>query len=109
MKKIKYISFFILVLFLQSTIYLKANNRIVYLISNPRSSMLEFLRMIGERGDFKVMHIPANYAYCHANDYVELVKGWYREDAPSNYVQAKEDILKEAEKKMFLLEKTPIL
>jgi len=71
---------------------------IVYLISNPRASLVEFLRMIGTRGDIKVMHIPANYAYCHANNYVETVKGWYRDDAPTTYSQAKEDIIEEAKK-----------
>jgi len=76
------------------------HNRKVYLISNPRASLVQFLRMIGNRGDFKVMHIPANYAYCNVpeHDYTKLVEGWYREDAPTTYAQAKEDILKEAEK-----------
>ncbi len=75
----------------------KAENRIVYLIANPRASMVEFLRMIGNRGDFKVMHIPANWAYCHAHNYTKLTEGWYREDAPKTYLQAKDDIYKEAE------------
>ncbi len=78
--------------------YLVGNNRISYLIANPRASLVEFLRMVGNRGDFKVMHIPANWAYCHAHNYTDIAKGWYREDAPTTYAQAKADILKEVEK-----------
>jgi Sulfotransferase domain len=77
---------------------LTAHNRIVYLIANPRTCMVEFLRMIHARdGDFKVMHIPANWAYCHVNNYLDIVKGWYREDAPTSYVEACQTILQEAE------------
>lgn len=78
---------------------LLAQNKLVYCICNPRSSLVELLRMMGERGDFKVMHIPANWAYCNndAHNYTEITKGWYREDAPSTYAKANEDILKEAE------------
>lgn len=72
-------------------------HKIVYLIANPRTCMVEFLRMIHARNDFKVMHIPANWAYCHVNNYLDIVKGWYREDAPTSYAEAREAILKEAE------------
>lgn len=71
---------------------------IVYLIANPRAGLVEFLRMIGERGDFKVMHIPGNWAYCRVHDFTHLVDGWYREDAPATYAETKADILKWAEK-----------
>lgn len=77
---------------------IKAQNRVVYLIANPRTCMVEFLRMMYARnGDFKVMHIPANWAYCHVNNYLDITQGWYRADAPTNYAEAKEAILKEAE------------
>ena len=72
-------------------------HRIIYCMCNPRSALIELLRMVGERGDFKVMHIPGNWAYCHAHNYTELTKGWYREDAPAIYEQTLADILKEAE------------
>lgn len=74
-----------------------AQHTIVYLIANPRTCMVELLRMMGERKDFKVMHIPANWAYCHVHNYLDIVKGWYREDAPQTYNQALSDILKESE------------
>jgi len=73
---------------------------IVYVISNPRASLVELLRWAGNLNHFKVMHIPANYAYCNVpeHDYTKIVEGWYRQDSPTTYKQAKDDILKEAEK-----------
>ena len=75
-----------------------SQNQIVYLISNPRASMVELLRWAGNNNNFKVMHIPANYAYCHANNFVKTVEGWYRADAPTTYEEAMNDISKEADK-----------
>ncbi len=77
---------------------IQSHKRIVYLVATTRSAMVETLRMMGERGDFKIMHIPANWAFCHVNNFTHLTKGWYRDDAPTTYAKAKEDILKEAEK-----------
>ena len=77
---------------------IQANNRIFYLIANPRASLVQFLRMIGNRGDMKVMHIPANWAYCHEHNFLDITEGWYRQDAPTTYEEAKNDILKEVEK-----------
>lgn len=84
-----------------------SQNEIYYLISTPRSSLVEFLRMVGQSNAFRVMHIPGNWAYCHAHNYTELCKGWYRNDAPTNYTQVKDEILKEAAKaKVFVGENT---
>ena len=58
--------------------------------------MVEFLRMMHARNDFGVMHIPANWAYCHVNNYLDIVEGWYRQDAPTSYAEARNDIMKEA-------------
>lgn len=79
---------------------LLGQNKLVYCICNPRSKLIELMRMIGNRGDFKVMHIPANWAYCNvpAHIYTDITKGWYREDAPATYAKAQEDIFNEAEK-----------
>ncbi len=77
---------------------LQAQHRIFYLIANPRASLVHFLRMVGNRGDMKVIHIPANWAYCHEHNYLAITEGWYRKDAPATYEAAKRDILKEAEK-----------
>jgi hypothetical protein len=75
---------------------LQPAEKIVYLIATPCSKTLEVLRMIHERGDFNVMDIPANLAYCHVHNYVHLVEGWYRDDAPTTYLQAAQEIDKMA-------------
>ncbi len=72
------------------------NYPIVYLVATPCSGMVELLRMMHERGDMTVMHIPANLAYCHVHNYVDIVRGWYREGAPVNYQQAVAEIDKMA-------------
>ena len=87
--------------FLSMAFFTMKSYNIVYLIANPRSGLVEVLRMSGERKDHKVMHIPANWAYCHAHKdqgFTDIAKGWYREDAPTTYEAAKNDIYKEAEK-----------
>lgn len=72
------------------------NHSIVYLMATPCSGMVELLRMMHERGDMTVMHIPANLAYCHEHNYVDIVRGWYRDDAPVNYNQVVTEIDKMA-------------
>lgn len=77
---------------------LAEHNKLVYSVCNPRSKLIELLRSFGTRGDFKVMHIPGNWAYCHEHNFTDIVKGWYREDAPSTYLKTKQDIYEELNK-----------
>lgn len=56
--------------------------------------MVECLCMVGNSGDYKIMHIPANWACCNVHNYTEITKYWYRKDAPDSYKKAKEEILK---------------
>ena len=74
---------------------LAAENKLVYCVCNPRSKLIELLRSVGARGDFKVMHIPGNWAYCHEHNFTDITAGWYREDAPATYKKANEDIYSE--------------
>lgn len=81
-------------------------NPIIYMIATPCSAMTQVLRMVHQRGDFTAMHIPANLAYCHEHNYLDLVKGWYKDDAPTTYQQALTEIKKAAEKKPLFIAET---
>ena len=84
-----------------------AENKLVYCVCNPRSKLIELLRCVGSGSDFKVMHIPGNWAYCHKHNFTDITKGWYREGAPTTYQQTKEDIYKElAKQSVFVGENT---
>lgn len=81
-------------------------NQIIYMISTPCSAMTQFLRMIAQRKDFMAMHIPANFAYCYQHNDLDLVKGWYKEDAPTTYEKAYQTIQKEALKQPLFIAET---
>ncbi len=94
MKNKLYLTIFLLTSFL---IQLNANqNKIIYLISPPRSLSVAFLRMMYARGDFKIMHEPCvlPYALIHYKDHT---KDWFRKDVPQTFQEVKEKIIQEAE------------
>lgn len=71
---------------------------ITYIVATPCSGLIETLRMMHQRGDMNVMHIPGNLAYCHVHNYLNIVQGWYRDDAPTSYAQAAAEIESMAQK-----------
>lgn len=71
-------------------------NKIVYLISPPRSLSVAFLRMMQSRGDFTIMHEPSQFAF-NLSYSPELVQNWFRPHALTSFDQVKTSILKEAE------------
>lgn len=82
----------------------RIHHNIVYLAATPCSAMVEVLRMIAQRGDMLAMHIPGNLAYCHVPRYIDgktinylnIVKGWYKDEAPTTYQKTAEVIHQQA-------------
>ena len=76
------------------------SNKIIYLISPPRSSSVAFLRMMQARNDFIIMHEPTILAHHYFNHTKELQAGiiteWYNEDASKTFEEVKEKILENA-------------
>jgi sulfotransferase family protein len=73
-----------------------ASNKIVYLISPPRSLSVAFLRMMEARGDFEVFQEPSQKAYCIIH-YPDLLKKWFLVDVPSTFNEVKNKIFQAAE------------
>ncbi len=81
----------------QSILFAKndeAENKLVFLISPPRSLSVGFLRMIEARGDFAIYHEPLISVY----DFIyfqELTKDWFLDGAYETYDQVKKDLFEE--------------
>ena len=73
----------------------KTENKIVYLISPPRSLSVAFLRMMEARGDFTTMNEPSQWAYNVIENY-EMAKPWFKNDAPQTFDEVKQIIFKKA-------------
>ena len=71
-------------------------NKIVYLISPPRSLSVALLRMMHARGDFEVFQEPSMRAYDLIH-YPELTKEWFLHNAPSTFQEVKQQIYQAAE------------
>lgn len=87
-----FVFFIYLTIFLHS--YLKGGegeNKIVYLISGPRSLSTVFLRMMESRGDFIIYNEPTIPVFHAVNDTSET-KGWFREDANTTFDEVKRKI-----------------
>ncbi len=106
-KKMGYIFLIMLAISLASTflpVVIKANselfaskkNKIVYMISPPRSLSVAFLRMMESRGDFKVMNEPSQWAWCSIDQY-EKAKKWFKKDAPKTFDEVKKIIFNKAQ------------
>ncbi len=89
---------YIIVLLLIINNQLWAGNKIVFLISPPRSLSVAFLRMMESRGDFIIMNEPFISAYTLLKYDYGVVRPWLREDAPRTYEQAKRRVLDTAQK-----------
>lgn len=77
---------------------LSAAQKIVYLISPPRSMSVAFTRMMEARGDFAIFHEPSQYAYDKIY-YPELTATWFRDGALSTFDEVKKALLAKAEQK----------
>lgn len=65
-------------------------NKIIYLVSPPRSLSVAFTRMMYERGDFEIFHEPSQLVY-NKKYFPEHVH-WWRPDAPQTYDEVKNRI-----------------
>lgn len=72
-------------------------NKIIVLISPPRSLSVAFLRMMQARGDFVIFHEPTQSVY-NRQHYEDFSKGWFREDSPRTFAEVKNRILEQAQK-----------
>ena len=72
-------------------------NKIVYLISPPRSLSVAFLRMMQARGDFSIMHEPSQSVLFARTHPAEVFQDWFRSDAFQSYDEVKAAILQKAE------------
>ena len=70
-------------------------NKIVYMISPPRSLSVAFLRMMEARGDFSVMNEPSLASWCLANQQ-KFGQEWFKEDTPKSFNEVKNVIFKKA-------------
>ena len=66
----------------------KPSNKIIYLITPPRSLSVAFTRMMQERGDHEVFHEPSQYAYdmCY---YPDIAEAWYKKDSYATFNDVK--------------------
>ena len=75
---------------------ISANNKIVYLISPPRSLSTVFLRMMQQRGDFFIFNEPSQSAFvAHYNP--KLISSLYKPNVPQSFLTVKEEIFKAAQ------------
>ena len=76
------------------------SNKIIYLISPPRSSSVAFLRMMQARNDFIIMHEPtilAHHFFNHTKEFESgIITEWYNENAPKTFEEVKKQILENA-------------
>lgn len=94
MKKV----FSMTVVFFAMTASLFSANKIIYLISPPRSMSVAFTRMMQERGDFEIYHEPSQCAYDKLY-YPELTATWFRKEAFLTFEQVKIELLTQAQQK----------
>ncbi len=69
-----------------------SENKIIYLISPPRSMSVAFTRMMQERGDFEIFHEPSMYAYDRIH-YPEVTASWFRKGAFFSFDEVKQQLL----------------
>jgi hypothetical protein len=70
---------------------LSGANKIVYLISTPRSLSTAFLRMMQARGDFVIFNEPSQCSFV-AQYNPELIDNLYKDHAPQNFGDVKRNI-----------------
>lgn len=72
----------------------RSNNKLIYLISTPRSLSVAFLRMIQAHGQFTIFHEPSQCAF-NSITWPELVPMIYLENAPKTFKAVKQKIFNE--------------
>ncbi len=95
MLKIKSLILFFAIFAVNPFIHSNKQNKIIYLISPPRSLSVAFLRMIAARGDFTILHEPSQWAFDSIH-YHDLTKDWFRQDAPATFEDVKKKIFTHA-------------
>lgn len=75
--------------------FINCENKIIYLISPPRSLSVAFLRMMEARGDFKIMHEPAMSPYVFLDP--NLTADWMKPDAFKTFAEVKQKISENAQ------------
>lgn len=81
-----------------------SHNKIIYLISSPRSLSVAFTRMMQARGDFSIFHEPCECAF-NTITWPDMAQKVYKEASPKTFDAAKQVILQEAlEKPVFVKE-----
>ncbi|MDP1609294.1 MAG: hypothetical protein Q8L98_08295 [Chlamydiales bacterium] len=86
---------FFLLLLVFSASFLSAENKIIFLISTPRSLSVGFLRMMQARQDFEIFHEPTNAPY-DAIHYKEFYEENFREDCFRSFDEITETIFEKA-------------
>lgn len=71
---------------------LPAEEKIIYMISPPRTCSVVFTRMLHARGDFEIYHEPTLYAY-NIIRFPHWAAEWYKPSAYSTYQEVKEVLL----------------
>lgn len=91
-------AFILAIVLFNNPCYGEPENKIIVMISPPRTLSTAFMRMMQARGDFEIYHeITANpYNLIH---YKEYTADWFREDAPKTYEEAKSRWLEGAVRK----------
>lgn len=96
--------FVIVFLTLFITLSACAHNKIIYLISPPRSLSVAFLRMMQARGDFIIMHEPSMYAFTIAQAQ-KVPNIWFNPSAFQSFENVKKKIFEYVqEKSVFIKE-----
>jgi len=69
------------------------DNKIVYLISPPRSLSVAFLRMMHTRGDFAIMNEPSQMAFINVKGF-KTVSTWFKPEALPTFNHVKDAIIR---------------
>lgn len=78
----------------------QAHNKIIYLISPPRTLSTVFLRFMDARGDMVIYNEPSQYAYLSQLSGGGIPGGFNTDIAFKTYAEAKKTILASAEERM---------
>lgn len=78
-----------------ANVSLHSHNKIIYLISPPRSLSVAFMRMMEARGDFAIMHEPSQWAF-NKSVHHDFVESWFIPEAAQTFDEVKERIFEQA-------------
>lgn len=72
-----------------------SENKIIYLISPPRSLSVAFMRMMEARGDFAILHEPSQWAF-NKSVHHDFAESWFIPEAAQTFDQVKQRIFEQA-------------